>query len=101
MPSHQSLTLAACGDSEETTSTSTAAATTASTAAPTGEQVLIRVTTPVPAGDDFLAWAQEGMDKFNARTNGAYKMEIFPGGQLGPVPGKPGCHQDRGDRGGT
>jgi TRAP-type C4-dicarboxylate transport system substrate-binding protein len=26
------------------------------------------------------------MDRFNARTNGAYKMEIFPGGQLGPFP---------------
>ena len=51
-----------------------------------GEQVLIRVTTPVPGGDEFVTWAQEGMDRFNARTNGAYKMEIFPGGQLGPFP---------------
>ena len=48
--------------------------------------MLIRVTTPVPGGDEFLTWAQEGMDRFNARTNGAYKMEIFPGGQLGPFP---------------
>ena len=48
--------------------------------------MLIRVTTPVPGGDEFVALAQEGMDRFNARTNGAYKMEIFPGGQLGPFP---------------
>jgi TRAP-type C4-dicarboxylate transport system substrate-binding protein len=55
-------------------------------ATPTAKQVLIRMTTPVPAGDEFVTWAQEGMDKFNARTNGAYKMQMFPGGQLGPFP---------------
>ncbi|RPH75107.1 MAG: TRAP transporter substrate-binding protein [Nitrospiraceae bacterium] len=78
------LMFAACGDSSDTT-TSTAG-TPSSTAPTTAEQVLIRVTTPVPGGDEFLTWAQEGMDRFNARTNGAYKMEIFPGGQLGPFP---------------
>jgi len=76
--------LAGCGESSEATTTTAGA--TVTTAAPSGEQVLIRVTTPVPAGDDFLVQAQAGMDKFNARTNGAYKMEIFPGGQLGPFP---------------
>ncbi len=55
-------------------------------ATPTAKQILIRMTTPVPAGDEFVTWAQEGMDKFNARTNGAYKMQMFPGGQLGPFP---------------
>jgi len=55
-------------------------------AEPAAKQVLIRMTTPVPAGDEFVTWAQEGMDKFNARTNGAYKMQMFPGGQLGPFP---------------
>jgi len=29
---------------------------------------------------------QEGMDGFNARTNGAYKMRMFPGGQLASLP---------------
>ena len=53
---------------------------------PAPEQVLIRMTTPIPPGDPFVTWAQEGMDKFNARTNGAYKMQLFPGGQLGPFP---------------
>jgi TRAP-type C4-dicarboxylate transport system substrate-binding protein len=80
------LTLAACGGSSETTSTSAASATTASTAATTGEKVLIRITTPVPAGDEFVAWAQEGFDRFNARTNGAYELKMFPGGELGPFP---------------
>lgn len=78
------LMLAACGDSEETTTTSAGA--TDTTASAPAEQVLIRMTTPVPAGDEFLAWAQEGIDRFNARTNGAYKLQIFPGGQLGPFP---------------
>ena len=87
----------ACGDDDTPDTTAapgTTAAPTETTAAPTkrhcrrapAEQVLIRVTTPVPGGDEFLTWAQEGMDRFNARTNGAYKMEIFPGGQLGPFP---------------
>ena len=80
------LMLAACGSSEETTTTSAAPATTASTPATTGEKVLIRVTTPVPAGDEFVTWAQEGFDRFNARTNGAYELKMFPGGELGPFP---------------
>ncbi len=56
------------------------------TTTPAAKQVLIRMTTPVPAGDEFVTWAQEGMDKFNARTNGAYKMQMFPGGQLAIFP---------------
>ena len=83
------LVFAACGD-EDTPATTAAPGTTAAptetTAAPSGEQVLIRMTTPVPGGDEFLTWAQEGLDRFNARTNGAYKIQIFPGGQLGPFP---------------
>ncbi|MBN2041438.1 MAG: TRAP transporter substrate-binding protein DctP [Spirochaetes bacterium] len=43
---------------------------------------LIRITAPVPAGDDIAVWCQEAMDRFNARTNGVYKMQVFPGGQL-------------------
>jgi len=53
---------------------------------PAPEPVLIRVTTPVPAGDDYVVWLQAGMDKFNARTNGAYNMKMFPGGQLASMP---------------
>jgi TRAP-type C4-dicarboxylate transport system substrate-binding protein len=68
------------------TTTSTTKPVTTSTSTPAVKQVLIRVTTPVPAGDEFVTWAQEGMDKFNARTGGAYKMQMFPGGQLGPFP---------------
>ena len=73
----------ACGDDgtpDTTAAPATTAAPTETTSAPPAEQVLIRVTTPVPGGDEFLTWAQEGMDRFNARTNGAYKIEIFPGG---------------------
>ena len=53
---------------------------------PETKEMLIRVTTPVPPGDTMVEWAQEGMDRFNARTNGAYKMELFPGGQLAAFP---------------
>jgi TRAP-type C4-dicarboxylate transport system substrate-binding protein len=53
---------------------------------PAVKEVLIRVTTPIPPGDSMEIWAQEGMDRFNARTNGAYKMQIFPGGQLAAFP---------------
>jgi TRAP-type C4-dicarboxylate transport system substrate-binding protein len=72
----------------QTTTTSTTAplTTTTTTSTTAAKQVLIRMTTPVPPGDEFVTWAQEGMDKFNARTNGAYKMQMFPGGQLGPFP---------------
>jgi TRAP-type C4-dicarboxylate transport system substrate-binding protein len=50
------------------------------------KQILIRVTTPIPPGDEYLTWVQEGMDKFNARANGTYKMQMFPGGQLAKLP---------------
>ena len=68
------------------TTTTTATATQTTTATTPVKQVLIRVTTPVPGADEFVTWAQEGMNKFNARTNGAYKMQLFPSGQLGPFP---------------
>jgi TRAP-type C4-dicarboxylate transport system substrate-binding protein len=68
------------------TTTSTTKPVTTSTSTPAVKQVLIRVTTPVPVGDDLANWCQEGMDKFNARTNGAYKMQMFPGGQLANMP---------------
>ena len=44
------------------------------------------MTTPVPAGDDLLVKSQAEMDKFNADTNGAYKMQMFAGGQLDQFP---------------
>lgn len=78
------LMLSACGGSSDTSAT--VASTPSSAAPPTAEEVLIRVTTPVPAGDEFVAWAQEGMDRFNERTNGAYKMQLFPGNQLAAFP---------------
>jgi len=56
------------------------------TTTPAAKQILIRVTTPVPVGDDLAVWCQEAMDRFNARTNGAYKMEMYPGGQLASMP---------------
>ena len=81
------LVLGSCGEPEKT-----AGPTTTPTATPTTEQVLIRMTTPVPAGDDYVIWLQAGMDKFNVRTNGAYKMQMFPGGQLAAFPERdPGC----------
>lgn len=85
------LMLVGCGDSKETTTTSAASGTTdasgttASTAATTGEEVLIRVTSPVPAGDEFILWAEEGFERFNALANG-YKLRMFPGGELGQMP---------------
>jgi TRAP-type C4-dicarboxylate transport system substrate-binding protein len=78
------LGITACSKTT-TTSTPAAQSTTQATSTPVKE-VLIRMTTPVPAGDEFVDWAQAGMDKFNARTGGAYKMQMFPGGQLGPFP---------------
>jgi TRAP-type C4-dicarboxylate transport system substrate-binding protein len=71
------LVLGSCGEPEETTEPTTP---------PTTETTLIRMTTPVPPGDDLSNMCQEGMDRFNARTNGAYKMEMFPGGQLASMP---------------
>jgi TRAP-type C4-dicarboxylate transport system substrate-binding protein len=56
------------------------------TAAPSAKTVLIRMTTPVPPGDDLSRICQEGMDKFNARVDGAYRMRMFPGGQLASMP---------------
>jgi TRAP-type C4-dicarboxylate transport system substrate-binding protein len=77
------LGITACS---KTTTSSTPASQTTTQATTPVKEVLIRVTTPVPAGDEFVDWAQAGMDKFNARTGGAYKMQMFPGGQLGPFP---------------
>jgi TRAP-type transport system periplasmic protein len=51
-------------------------------AAPGIKTILIRMTTPVPPGDELSKMCQEGMAKFNARANGAYHMQMFPGGQL-------------------
>ena len=80
-----SLLLVACAEPEpEPTPTPTPAP--APEPEPAAEAVLIRVTTPVPPGDDLANWCQEGMDRFNARTNGAYKMQMFPGGQLASMP---------------
>jgi TRAP-type C4-dicarboxylate transport system substrate-binding protein len=53
---------------------------------PATKEVLIRITTPVPPGDSLAVWAQEGMDRFNARANGAYKMQVFTSGQLASMP---------------
>ena len=52
----------------------------------TAETTLMRMTTPVPPGDDLSELCQAGMNKFNDRTNGAYKMQMFPGGQLASIP---------------
>jgi TRAP-type C4-dicarboxylate transport system substrate-binding protein len=64
-----------CGESRKTAESTTSTA-------PGTKTILIRMTTPVPPGDDLSRMCQEGMDIFNARTNGAYKMQMFPGGQL-------------------
>lgn len=56
------------------------------TVAPPAKTILMRMTTPVPPGDDLSRICQEGMDGFNARVNGAYKMKMFPGGQLASMP---------------
>jgi len=82
-----SLLLVACAEPEpEPTPTPTPAPAPEPEPEPAAEAVLIRVTTPVPPGDDLANWCQEGMDRFNARTNGAYDMRMFPGGQLASMP---------------
>jgi TRAP-type C4-dicarboxylate transport system substrate-binding protein len=73
------MVLNSCNEPETTTGPT-------STTAPAIETKLIRMTTPVPPGDDLSNMCQEGMNKFNARTNGAYKMQMFPGGQLASIP---------------
>lgn len=80
-----SLLLVACAEPEPTPAPTPAPAPEPEPE-PAPEPVLIRVTTPVPAGDDYVIWLQEGMDRFNARTNGAYNMQMFPGGQLAIFP---------------
>jgi TRAP-type C4-dicarboxylate transport system substrate-binding protein len=52
----------------------------------TATPILIRMTTPIPGGDDVAKWFEEGINQFNARTNGAYKMQLFPGGQICNLP---------------
>jgi TRAP-type C4-dicarboxylate transport system substrate-binding protein len=72
------MLLVGCGKPRSTGETATMA--------PAAKTILIRMTTPVPPGDDLSRICQEGMDKFNARVNGAYKMQMFPGGQLASLP---------------
>jgi TRAP-type transport system periplasmic protein len=81
--------ITACGTSPSTTTqppTSTVAPPTSTATTPAVKQVLLRFTTPVPAGDDLLVKSQAEMDKFNAETKGAYKMQMFPSGQLDQFP---------------
>jgi TRAP-type C4-dicarboxylate transport system substrate-binding protein len=82
--------LTACSSTPATPTTSAPKpAPTTQAPAPTSQpakQILIRMTTPVPAGDDLAVKCQAEMDKFNADTNGAYKMQMFPGGQLDGFP---------------
>ena len=80
-----------CGEPEKTTEpTTTTTEPTTTTTEPTTTQppetILLRMTTPVPPGDILATMAQEGMDRFNARTNGLYEMKMFPGGQLAAFP---------------
>jgi TRAP-type C4-dicarboxylate transport system substrate-binding protein len=79
--------LISCTEPEETqTPTTTQPTTTTSPTTQPPETILIRMTTPVPPGDVLANMAQEGMDRFNARTNGLYEMKMFPGGQLVAFP---------------
>jgi TRAP-type C4-dicarboxylate transport system substrate-binding protein len=68
-----------CGELDETTEPR-------STTARMTETILIRMTTPVPPGDDLSKMCQEGMNRFNTLTHGAYRMQMFPGGQLASIP---------------
>ena len=73
------IVLGGCSGSEKTAGSTGATARAART-------ILIRMTIPVPPGDELSNMCQEGMDKFNARASGAYKMRMFPGGQLASLP---------------
>ncbi|MBN1567654.1 MAG: TRAP transporter substrate-binding protein DctP [Acidobacteria bacterium] len=73
------ILLGGCGEPRNSAESTTPAASAVKTK-------LIRMTTPVPPGDDLSKMCQEGMDRFNARVNGAYKMQMFAGGQLASLP---------------
>ena len=48
---------------------------------------VLRLVVPSPAGDKPLTYMNEEMAKrFNARTNGEYKIEVHPGGALAKLP---------------
>jgi len=78
--------ITACSSTPSTTTQPTQTTQAPASTTPAVKQVLLRFTTPVPAGDDLLVKAQAEMDKFNAETKGAYKMQMFPGGQLDQFP---------------
>ena len=98
------LVVAGCGDSDEATTTTAAAtpttvASTGTTAAApetttpatepatatTGEpakKVVLRLPMGPPDGDPLVTPAQAMADRFNARTNGTYEIQCYPGGSL-------------------
>ena len=98
--------MASCGDSEEATTTTSAPTettapptetttaptepptetTTASTAAPSADKIVLRLPMGPPEGDPLVVPAQAMADRFNARTNGTYEIQCYPGGSLIAVP---------------
>ena len=75
--------MAACGDDEETPETTAAPQGTETTAAATGDAVVLRFTVPHPAGDPVTEnFQKEFVDKFNAQAGGKYIIELHPNGAL-------------------
>jgi len=89
------VSLAACGEQETTTTAAsqppstqtTQAPTTATTQAPStettaGKAKVLRLAAPWPLGDPVTDNIQEFVDKFNAQAGGKYVIELHPGGSL-------------------
>lgn len=75
-----SLLAVGCGDTEEATTTTAAA--TETTAAPSGEKIVLRLPMGQPDGDPLVVPLQEMADRFNARTNGTYEIQLYTAASL-------------------
>lgn len=69
------------GDTVTTAATQTSEST-ASTLAPAAETITLKFAAYHPASTDEAKLGQEFIDQVTARTNGAVKIEFFPGGAL-------------------
>jgi len=82
------LMIAGCGDDAEEPADTTAAPTettaagTETTAAPSGDKIVLRLPMGQPDGDPLVVPVQEMAAKFNARTNGAYEIQVFTASSL-------------------
>jgi len=81
------LLIAGCGESDEPTETTagatdTTAGVTDTTAAASGDKIVLRLPMGQPDGDPLVVPVQEMAEKFNARANGAYEIQVFTSASL-------------------